>query len=297
MKLQKLSAALLVAGLTTFGSAYAVPTITLNPSALNGGVGCDFLQIDVSTTCNAAGNGQAGQYVVSSIQTSLDSILNITSTSGAGAWTETGAMIFNTYNGGNQRNGARGLGSGGDYDIYGLISGSGGGFWTAINGFTVTSITSFIIDIYASPELGTSIARTTGGLTQGSNDFLLGTATFAGSFGGTGAQLDLVGGVNASTQLTATFSFVPADIAYTAVGGFFQAPDPFSVNFNGSGSSNEGQSTYEYVGSGVKITTGNGATGNLTPVNTVPEPGSLALFSVALLGAGIAARRKSANKG
>lgn len=291
MKLQKLSAALLVAGLTAFGSAYAVPTITLNPSASNGGTGlCDALQIDC-----AGGNGQAGAYVVSSIQTSLASFLNISSTAGAASWTETGALIFNTYNGGNQRNGGRGLGSGGDYDIYGLFSGAGGGFWTG-NQFNVTTIGFFTIDLYASPELGSSITQVTGGVTQGSKDFILGTATFSGSFGGTNAQLSLTDNT-ATTQLTAEFTFAPASPAYTALGGFFQAPDPFNVSFNGSGSSNSGQSTYASDGSGgVIITSGNGATGNLTPLNKVPEPGSLALVSVALLGAGMAARRKSANK-
>jgi len=291
MKLHKLSVALLATGLMAFGSANAVPTITLNPSAFDGGAGCDGKQIDVNAACNAGTNGQAGAYVVSSIQTSLDSFLKISSTAGAGGWTETGALIFNTYNGGNQRNGGRGLGSGGDYDIYGLFSGSGGGVWTG-NQFNVTSIGTFTIDIWASPELGTAITRSTGGVIgQGDKDFLLGTATFSGSFGGTNAQL----GPNntATTQLTAEFAFAPASGDYTGMGGYFQAPDPFVVSFNGSGSSNSGQSTYAPDGlGGVIITTGNGATGNLTPITAVPEPGALALVSLALVAAGLASARK-----
>lgn len=291
MKLNKLSTAILAAGLMAFGAANAVPSITLNPSALNGGVAGSAPQIDV-----AGGAGQAGAFVVTSIQTSLATFLNISSSAGAGTWSETGALVFSTYNGGPQRNGGRTLGTGGDYDIYGLFSGSGGGAWTA-NQFNVTSISSFTIQIWASPETGSTTVFGTGGAITGggSQDFLLGTATFTGSFGGTNAQLDPFSN-QASTQLTAEFAFSPANLAYTGAGGYFQAPDPFVVSFNGSGSSNSGQSTYASNGSGgVLITTGNGATGNLTPLaERIPEPGALALVSLALVAGGLVTARKRA---
>lgn len=288
MKLHKISLALAVSGMMAFGVATAAPSITLNPSALNGGVAGSAPQIDIL----GANGRQAGPLVVTSIQTSLASLLSITAGTGNSGWTESGALVFNTYNGGNQLNGGRTLGSGGDYDIYGLFSGSGGGTWTG-NQFNVTSINSFSIQIWASPETGTTTQFGTAGtiVGGGSQDFLLGTATFTGSFGGTNAQLGP--GFTATTQLTAEFAFTPANAAYTGVGGYFQAPDPFIVNFNASGSSNSGQSTYAFteVG-GVLITTGNGATGNLTPLNRVPEPGALALVSIALLAGGVASLRR-----
>ncbi|MBC7703009.1 MAG: hypothetical protein H7274_03560 [Rhodoferax sp.] len=284
MKFHKFSAAVLAIGLTVVGAASAVPSITLNPSALNGGAVGSDLQIDTALL------GQQGAFVVTSIQTRLDSFLNISTKTGTGSFTETGALIFTTYNTASFLNGNRLLG-GGQYDIYGLFSGSGSGLWTG-NQFNVNSISSFVIDIWASPQNGTTIALSTGGgIVKGNKDFKLGTATFSGSFGGTNAQLGF--GNAATTQLTAEFAFNPANAAYTGAGGYFMAPDPFMVNFNGSGSSNSGQSTFADNGSGWLITTGNGATGNLTPLAlTVPEPGALTLVSLALLAAGFASSRK-----
>lgn len=291
MKFHKFSATVLAIGLTVAGAASAVPSITLNPSALNGGVAGSNVQIDTAV------GSQQGAFVVTSIQTRLDSFLNITTQSGAGSFTETGALIFTTYNTSSFFNGNRFLCGGlprcGEYDIYGLFSGTGAGLWTG-NKFDVTSINSFVIDIWASPQNGTTIGLGLGGvITQGNKDFKLGTATFSGSFGGTSAQLEFGTERKATTQLTAEFAFNPANAAYTGSGGYFMAPDPFVVKIAGAGSSTLGQSTFADNGNGWLITTGNGAAASLTPLAlTVPEPGALTLVSLALLAAGFASSRK-----
>jgi hypothetical protein len=287
MQLKKFASVIAAVGLLGLaGAANAAVTLTLNPSAGNG---------DPSKKTIYAGQSAFG---VNSIQTTLSSQLDISTNSGSASWQEAGALVFTTYNNATFAGGNRFYG-GGNYDIYGLFSGQGGGLWTG-NNFDVNSISSFVINIYASPSAGSAISVSTptsgtqanGGVTAGSADFLLGTATFAGSFGGTSAQINGLGG--ATTQLTASFNFAPASASYVGLGGYFQAPIPFSITFNGSGSTNAGQSIYSIDGSGVHIQTlaDGGATGNLRPLTTVPEPGVLSLAAVGLLGLGFASRRK-----
>jgi hypothetical protein len=298
MKLRNLSGALLAAGLMSLtGAAHAALTITLNPSACNGD--CSTKQIDAAT----------GAFTANSIQTSLSSMLDIGAATGTGiGWSESGALIFNTYNNGSQHNDNRTF-AGNNYDVYGIFQGSGIGDWSG-NQFNVTGIGGFSINIYASPATGTALTLATptsgtqanGGVTGGSKDFLLGTATFAGSFGGTNAQLGnalfcgLAPANCATTQLSALFAFTPASASYTGVGGYFQAPTPFILQLNGSGSSNAGQSLYTSDASGIHIATaaGAGATGNITPEQAVPEPSALALAGIGLLGLAAARKRKGA---
>lgn len=293
MKLHTFSAAILVAGSMAFVGAHAA--IILNPSALNGDVTGNH-QLD------GVDGGQVGATSVESIQTTLSSRLNIASATGASAWQEAGAMIFNTYNNGPQLNGNRTF-AGGQYDVYGIFQGTGTGSWTG-NNFNVSGISGFTILIYGSPQVGTALTianpssatDATGGVTGGNLDFLLGTATYAGSFGGTNAQINT--DHTATTQLTANFIFTAADSDYTGLGGYFE-DYVMQLNLAGSGSSNSFQSVWTPNGSGgIEILTAvydadgapNGATGNIK-VLQVPEPGALALTGLALMALVLVGRR------
>ena len=290
MNFKQVSAAALSAALIGMsGMASAALNVTFNPAAANN-----------DAANKTIFNGQSA-FTWNSIQTSLSSMLDINAATGSNvAWQESGHLIFNTYNGGNQRQGNRTY-AGGAYDIYGIFTGTGTGNWVA-NDFTVTGINNFNIQLYASPATGTALAansattgtQVNGGVTAGSKDFLLGTAAFAGSFGGTSAQLG--GGGTATTQLTANFFFTPASSDYVGVGGIFEAPVPFSLQLQASGSTNSASSAFTVDGTGVHIGTaaGGGATGNIRALaNDVPEPGALALVGIALAGLGFASRRKA----
>ncbi len=292
MNFKKLSAALATVALVGLsGAANATADLTFNPSASNG---------DAANKTIYAGQTA---FTFQSIQTTLGSQLDISAASGTNvSWAEAGHLIFNTYDNGSQFQGNR-VYAGGKYDIYGIFTGTGLGDWgPAPNSYTVTSISTFSLKLYASPNSGTGIVAGTptsgtqanGGITAGSKDFLLGTAIFGGSLGGTSAQLGF--GNTAQTQLTANFLFTPASAAYVDVGGFFEAPAPFNLTLFASGSSNNGQSTYSIDEGGVHIVTGNrrGATGNITAISAVPEPTALSLVGLALVGAAVASRKQKA---
>jgi hypothetical protein len=312
MQLKKLLSGALMASslLLTATASNAAFTITFDPSAANGDA--------ANKTIYAA----QGAFDLTSIQTTLSSQLDIFASSGNNvAWEESGSLFFVNYTniGGvplqSQRNGNRFYG-GGSYDIYATFLGLGSGNWTIPGQFDVTSITSFDIQIWASPNTGsaatantpTSGTDATGGVSAGSKDFLLGTAAFAGNLAGAQAKIgsgspfcDNTNFQNncASTTLVASFDFVPASNDYEGIGGFLRSPTPFEITFSGSGSSNLGQSFWGTFGDsdGIRITTAwdSGATGNLTPSGlSVPEPGTVFLLGASMLGlAGIRRLRKA----
>jgi hypothetical protein len=105
----------------------------------------------------------------------------------------------------------------------------------------------------------------------------------------------------AITSISGTFDFTPAP-GTTGPGNFFVAPVPFNIGFSvGNFGGNSQNTTYTVNGDGsISVFTPgpglNPATGNLTFVSAVPEPGALALVGIALAGLGFASRRKLAAK-
>lgn len=288
---KKLSAAVLMAGLVGFsGAAFAGDTITLNPSATNSGAGAIYA-------------GQ-GAFTVDNILGGMKSVLDISTTTGTGNWSESGSMIFQL---GFLNNSAVSTGfnksfGSGAYDIYGIFTGSGSGAWVG-NKYTVDSVSSFSIKLYASTSttsgsFGTASSGTdaTGGVTQGGSDKYLGIATYYPSFtDDIFAKVDPLS-TSATTSLNARFMFAPNPTYTSGVGYFFEAPSPFNISIAGSGVANAGEATYATLGNGYRITTGNNKMGsaNLTFEHKIPEPGVLSLAGLALLGLGVNSRRRKA---
>lgn len=104
----------------------------------------------------------------------------------------------------------------------------------------------------------------------------------------------------ALTSLSAGLKFTPT-LGTTGAGGFFQAPSPFDLVLSvGNAGGNLLNTGYSVDGSGkvtfvTPIPGTNAGTANVTFANRVPEPGSLALVGLAMLGVA-AVRRKAAAK-
>lgn len=307
---KSLSALAMAAALSVSFSANAAFTaITLNPQATNNLQG----QVDATT----------GSFTTDNLIGALASTLTITNrgaTAGDslggnfGSWAEVGGFVFSTalFQGAGTTT-PSGLGklfnSAAKYDFFGNFSGSGTGQWQEIldigltQAFKPLTISTFTVDLYAKP----------GGLVGGAGSFtptgvntagalFLGTATFTGSFSGGEAALGSFGtSGQAQTSLKADFDFVPnPDFANTDTftDGFFAAPVPFTIALNTSGGSNSGASTFtQNAANTVTVVTGAQTRGSIDVTferNVVPEPGSIALVGLGLLGAVLARRQVKA---
>ncbi len=296
MSFKKLALAAVIAGLS--GAAFATPAITLNPGAANG----------PQPTVNP---GQ-GSFQTDSWHGDLRSTLDIDAKLGATTWKESGSIVFTEMKLNNvvvnsKVNNEFDLVNG-EWDLYGVLLGTGTGFWVTPNIFFVTGFAGFTIDLYAVPGTGSvtfgnpsSGTDATGGVSGLVGAIALGTATIV-SAGATTATINC-GGVGvpptgpACTGLSANFAFTPSSPDFVGVGGFFEAPVPFNITLEGAGSSTAGESIYGSQGAGWRIRTG--AQGNAGSASTsfiyqsVPEPGMLSLAGLALVGAAVASRRKA----
>lgn len=292
MNPKKLFAAALVAGsLVASVGAQAATVLTLNPSSSNGAAGG---VIDATH----------GAFQTDNIHGQLTSKLTINALSGGASFEETGTILINEFllNNISQNSGVYRAG-GGKYDLYATFISTGSGVWGALgpNTFSVVALSTLNVKLWASPSNGTSqiIATPTNsavlgsGVTAGNKDFLLANASFLsdGTEGGSATRA----GTKGQTFLSANLDFFPAP--GTEGSGFFQAPTPFKINLGSSTSTNGNQTKYAVVAGKAIFTTPVGTTGtsNLTPT-AVPEPGALSLVGLALLGLGLAGKRKSTAK-
>ncbi len=166
------------------------------------------------------------------------------------------------------------------FNLYAVVTASG--VITGPSSFTATSATlQFFLDADQDAALGlssidgTTLAHTSGGVA----DILLGTSTLLLSGSGT----------TSASAGTDGFAVTFGEFALESPAGemFFIAPRPFHVQAYSDGDINDGQA--EIVGPGLLSIRGDLS----AEFQKVPEPGSLALAGLAMLGLGAARRRKA----
>jgi hypothetical protein len=277
MKATSVFSGAVVSGAMLLAGSAGAAVLTLDPTANNGGAGV----VDAGTPAFQTTGGTISLGTATS-----PSVLRILGNTGVANFSESGTIFIDKFT-----NGASNVAVGaGAYSIYGVYNINGSGSWLAPGVYLASGPTvSFSLNLFADAATGPDILL-------GSASLVPNPTNYAQFFAGGGVGAGDSGSAN--TVLAAVLAFTPTNVAYTGLGGFFQAPVPFNININvGAVGGNVGNTVYSVDAGGVVTVTTplagtSPSTGNLT-FTQVPEPGALSLAGIALLGLAAIGRRKA----